>query len=70
MLDFLTTIMDALSMGISYLFNAIKGLFTVFSLIPQGVAFINTIGSYLPSALGLFIGLGITISLCYLVINR
>ena len=70
MLDFLKTILDFLVMVKDLIVNVITGLFSVLTLIPQGLQFVTGSIGYMPSVLATFAITGITICIIFFVIDR
>lgn len=70
MLDFLSSISDAISTAISFLFGIVTNLFSVLSLLGSATSFLFECVSLLPPALVIFCTLGITIAIVFLIIGR
>lgn len=55
---------------IDFITNLIENIIAFFQLIPSVLVFIGSAISYLPDSIFIFAGVGITVSIMYLVLGR
>lgn len=70
MLDFLTSISDAVQVAISFLGSLVSNTLSVFGLIGQASAFMSSLVAFLPPLLIIFAGATIAVCIVFLVIGR
>ena len=70
MLEFLSTISNAIFTLFNLLINLVNGLLQFFMMIPQFVAYLETVFAYVPSPLVVFLMMGGLISVILLIVGR
>lgn len=70
MLEFFTSISDAVTAAISFLGSAVSNTLAVFGLIVQANVFMTSIIAFLPQLLGVFAAATIAVCIIFLVIGR
>lgn len=70
MIEFFSSISNAIQLGVSFLGSLISNTLAVFGLIGQGTVFLGTLTAFLPPVLIVFATLTIAISIVFLVIGR
>ena len=70
MIEFFTSLSNAVQLGVSFLGSLISNTLAVFGLIGQGGVFLATLTAFLPPVLLVFASLNIAISFVFLVIGR
>lgn len=70
MLEFLSTLANALFTVFNLLINMVKGLLQFFSMIPQFLAYLETVFAYVPAPLVVFLMMGVLISVILLIVGR
>lgn len=70
MLDFLTTIGDALAAGLSFLLNIVTGLISIVTMIPKAMVILNQSFGYLPATFATIAACTVAICIVYHLIGR
>lgn len=70
MLEFFTSISNAVQVAISFLGSMVGSTLSVFGLIGEAYLFLQSIVVFLPPLLVVFAGAGIAVSIIFLVIGR
>lgn len=70
MLEFFTSISDAVTAAISYLGSVVSNTLSVFGLIGQATVFMTSLVAFLPQLLGVFALTTIAVCIIFLVIGR
>lgn len=70
MLEFFSSIADAIFTVFKLLLNMVNGLVQFFLMLPQFLAYLTTVFSYVPAPLVVFLSLGVTISVILLIVGR
>lgn len=70
MLEFLTSAWESITSTIEFLVNIITSLVRFIALIPSYVNYLNDLMFWLPVPFSVFMGIGITITVVLVVINR
>lgn len=70
MLEFFSSISNAIQAGVSFLGSMVSSTLSVFGLIGDAYLFLQEIVVFLPPLLVVFAGAGIALSVIFLVIGR
>ena len=70
MLEFFSSIADAIYTVFQLLLNMVQGLVQFFLMIPQFLTYLTTVFEYVPAPLVIFLSLGVTISVILLIVGR
>lgn len=70
MLEFFSSISNAIQVGVSFLGSMVSSTLSVFGLIGEAYLFLQEIVVFLPPLLVVFAGAGIALSVVFLVIGR
>lgn len=70
MLEFFSSISNAIQVGVSFLGSMVSSTLSVFGLIGDAYLFLQEIVVFLPPLLVVFAGAGIALSVVFLVIGR
>lgn len=70
MLEFFSSISNAIQVGVSFLGSMVSSTLSVFGLIGDAYLFLHEIVVFLPPLLVVFAGAGIAVSIIFLVIGR
>lgn len=70
MLSFLTQIWDTITSSIEFLVNIITSLVRFIQLIPTYTNYVTDLFAWVPVPFGVFAGLGLTITIVLVLINR
>lgn len=70
MLEFLSNIANAIFTVFQLLLNMVRGLVSFFLMIPQFIAYLDTVFAYVPPPLFVFLVLGSLISVILLIVGR
>lgn len=70
MLNWLSSIGDAIGIFVQFVTSLVTGIISVFGLVGEAFIFLNTAYAYMPSVLLVFVGAGITISVVFHLIGR
>lgn len=68
--DFLSSIWGALQSLFSFVLSTIKGLLSVFTMLPKFITYVTSSIGFLPSLLAVFATATVAIAIVYLVIGR
>ena len=70
MLEFLSNIANAIFTVFQLLLNMVRGLVSFFLMIPQFIAYLDTVFAYVPAPLFVFLVLGSLIYVILLIVGR
>ena len=70
MLEFFSSIADAIYTVFQLLLNMVQGLVQFFLMIPQFLTYLTAVFAYVPAPLVIFLSLGVTISVILLIVGR
>ena len=70
MIEFLSTIANAIVTLFHLIINTVSGLVQFFLMLPQFMAYLSTVFAYVPAPLVVFLSMGVTISVILLIIAR
>ncbi len=70
MLEFFSSIADAIFTVFQLLLNMVQGLVQFFLMIPQFLTYLTTVFAYVPAPLVVFLSMGVTISVILLIVGR
>ncbi len=68
--DFLGSIWNALQSLFSFVISTVKGLVSVFLMLPKFITYVTSSIGYLPSLIAVFATATVAIAIVYLVIGR
>lgn len=68
--DFLISIWDAIQAVFSFLMSLIRGLISLFVMLPKFITYVTSSIGYMPSMLAVFATATVAIAIVYLVIGR
>lgn len=68
--DFLGSIWNAIESIFGFVINTVKGLVSVFLMLPKFITYVTSSIGYLPSMLAVFATATVAIAIVYLVIGR
>ncbi len=70
LLEFFTSIGNAIYTVFQLLLNMVQGLVQFFLMIPQFLTYLTTVFAYVPAPLVIFLTMGVTISVILLIVGR
>lgn len=70
MLDFLSTFANAVYVLFNLLINIVNGILQFFMMLPQFIAYLETVFAYVPAPLVVFLMMGVLISVILLIVGR
>lgn len=70
MIEFLSTLANAVYTLFQLLINIVNGILQFFLMLPQFLAYLETVFAYVPAPLVVFLMMGVLISVILLIVGR